>query len=1047
MLAPDCDAAEDACQAAFVALAIHATRLRERNSLAAWLHRVAVRASLDLIAQRRISKPLTSECADPPDRQPDPVSEASRREVRTLLDAALNRLPDKLRLPFVMCELEGLSNADAARALGCPVGTVESRLTRARHKLREWLTQRGVVPGVAAIAVALPETTRAAMVRTGVVGAELTPAVRALAARAIPSVAVAKLRLLVALGLVLLASAVGFGLSAGEAPKPGNNPFAKITEPTRLAPEAREKEANEAKLPEGVIARLGSPRLRHPAWVKDVCFSLDGKRLASVGHDNAVRVWDAETGVHLFAVRRQDGTFDKVSFASDGKVVITLGFDQKKVGELWRIAANGNVIDKLPLGIDQVVQYGARFSTDGSRLAVADVKGKRLAVFDTTTGKVVWEKRLPDDTPGGVAFSADGKTVAMSTSGGRVELFDADGKPAGTLKSENAKLTTVALSPDGSVVTSRNGNSPSCELIAWDRATGKIMWTQQHKGEHGLTFTPDAKTIVQCTTGFAACTIDASDGIPPGLSGKMGAYFESMVEAQCLSLRPDGKEVAFGNISGVICLFDVTTGKPVNPTADPPYEVRWMRFSADGKTLYGWAADWYSWDIATGKQSRVTNSGWNYGVPLSPDGKFTARSVWYSGYRRVDAPDDGTRFEICDAKTGEIVHSHRGKRFQGLGWREFTPDGKAVAISYHDGTIGVYAIDTGKELVRMTGHKEMPQYRAFSADGRVLVTATLNDPLEEFSVRVWDLKTGKELAKLNPGVGVCGVAASADGRRVAALAYTNSAGKPDPRQQATVWDVTSAKVLARVAQNGEGGEISLSPDGRLVAVSARWKGDVQVYEVASGTERFVFKHEGEITGLIFAPDGRTLVAASKEAPIYVWDIAGKFGERPPAWDASATAKVWSGLGAKDAVQAFATIRLLRANPDKAVAFLKERAKLPATPDAHMLEKLLADLGSDDFATREKAMATLTECGEAVRFWLREEAAASSPEVRKRIGELLTRLDAPTPARLRLLRAAEVLEQLGTPEAKALLEAWVDGSAGATLAGEAKIALARLAAGR
>src|SRR5437667_69423 len=90
---------------------------------------------------------------------PDSVADAD------LLDTGRNGLPDKLGMPFVLCELEGRTNAEAAAALGCPVGTVESRLTRARQRLRDWLTARGVVPAVAVAAVALPESARAAMVR------------------------------------------------------------------------------------------------------------------------------------------------------------------------------------------------------------------------------------------------------------------------------------------------------------------------------------------------------------------------------------------------------------------------------------------------------------------------------------------------------------------------------------------------------------------------------------------------------------------------------------------------------------------------------------------------------------------------------------------------------------------------------------------------------------------------------------------------------------------------------------------------------------------
>src|SRR5207244_11585237 len=156
-----------------------------------------------------------------------------------------------------------------------------------------------------------------------------------------------------------------------------------------------------------------------------------------------------------------------------------------------------------------------------------------------------------------------------------------------------------------------------------------------------------------------------------------------------------------------------------------------------------------------------------------------------------------------------------------------------------------------------------------------------NEPPEEFPRRVWDLKTGKELATLKPEADVTAVAASGDGRRVAALAYTNSAGKPDPR--ATVWDVPTGKVLARVSQGGNAGEIAMSPDGRLVAVSARGKGDVRVYEVAGGNERFAFRHEGEISSLAFAPDGRTLAAASKDAPIYLRDVTGERLGKLPAW--------------------------------------------------------------------------------------------------------------------------------------------------------------------
>ena len=123
--------AEDAFQAAFLVLARKAASARRGTAIPAWLHRVAVRIARRVASRRH---PTTTLVAEPPAR-PAP-DEAERSELRGLLDAEIDRLSEPFRRAFVLCYLEGLSNADAAQVLGCPVGTVESRLTAARRKLR-----------------------------------------------------------------------------------------------------------------------------------------------------------------------------------------------------------------------------------------------------------------------------------------------------------------------------------------------------------------------------------------------------------------------------------------------------------------------------------------------------------------------------------------------------------------------------------------------------------------------------------------------------------------------------------------------------------------------------------------------------------------------------------------------------------------------------------------------------------------------------------------------------------------------------------------------
>src|SRR5207248_4346115 len=91
--------------------------------------------------------------------------------VRQVLDEEIGRLPEHYRRPFVLCYLEGRTNEDAARQLGCPKGTVLSRLARARKRLAEGLTRRGVTLSVPALAALLSAEGLRAAVHPAVAGA------------------------------------------------------------------------------------------------------------------------------------------------------------------------------------------------------------------------------------------------------------------------------------------------------------------------------------------------------------------------------------------------------------------------------------------------------------------------------------------------------------------------------------------------------------------------------------------------------------------------------------------------------------------------------------------------------------------------------------------------------------------------------------------------------------------------------------------------------------------------------------------------------------
>lgn len=156
------DAAEDAFQATFLVLVQRAGSLRKPELLGPWLYGVAYRASLKARGQALRRRDHERRTAVEAAYQPtDAVGEA---ELRSILDEEIARLPEKYRQPFVLCYLQERSNEEAARLLGCPVGTVFSRLASARQRLRGQLSRRGLALSAPALTALLVEQTTSAAV-------------------------------------------------------------------------------------------------------------------------------------------------------------------------------------------------------------------------------------------------------------------------------------------------------------------------------------------------------------------------------------------------------------------------------------------------------------------------------------------------------------------------------------------------------------------------------------------------------------------------------------------------------------------------------------------------------------------------------------------------------------------------------------------------------------------------------------------------------------------------------------------------------------------
>jgi RNA polymerase sigma factor (sigma-70 family) len=133
--------AEDAFQATFLVLVRSIGSIRQRQTLTNWLHGVASRTALETkrrAAQRRKHEARLRDRTRPPDPNP------SWDDVQGALDEEIQRLPEMFRSAFVLCVLDGKTVSAAAAELGVKESTLSWRLARARERLRQRLTHRGI---------------------------------------------------------------------------------------------------------------------------------------------------------------------------------------------------------------------------------------------------------------------------------------------------------------------------------------------------------------------------------------------------------------------------------------------------------------------------------------------------------------------------------------------------------------------------------------------------------------------------------------------------------------------------------------------------------------------------------------------------------------------------------------------------------------------------------------------------------------------------------------------------------------------------------------
>ncbi len=593
--------------------------------------------------------------------------------------------------------------------------------------------------------------------------------------------------------------------------------------------------------------------------VTSVAFSPDGKTLAARSQESVVRLWDVEAAKPRFALHSnekfgypellpEDRT---LAFSPDG-TVLAVGAEDSTV-RIWEVATARELVVLQHPSFNYVLGAPAvAIHPDGTLLASArlhtvhlwDPHVRRERAVVPPPAKLAAQLTTG---PYGVAFSPDGRIVALAPSEGLARLVDAaTGREKAVLRA--AKQPAL-------------GNPVRDNVIAYS-ADGKTLATA-------------------CTYYFKNKRLGRIRFWDPATNRQTGLIAdEDLPAVTAMAFHPDGRTLAIATHHNfalrALWLWDLRGGKRQAVLQEPvknnaPFTD--LTFTPDGQTLIADGRTLQVWDLRSGQSKQLPPSYTTLplATALSADGK-----VW-----AVSGTARGTI--LYDAASGQeklAVPAHGATRIA------FSPDGKVLATGDYFGTVRLFDTKVGQEkavLVEGRGRsavaKEGIRSLVFSRDGRRLAAVDGAAVL-----RLWDLGaiplesdvvTARIPGGFPTGLGVrpaAVMALSPDGTTVALVG-----GKQDSRTnqiQAAVELCDAASGTLRANLRGHDGLVrcvAYQPGGKLLATAGVDR-TVRLWDVVRGTQTAQFPANAP-WALAFSADGRWLAAGTDNATLTLWDVA------------------------------------------------------------------------------------------------------------------------------------------------------------------------------